>query len=250
MIRCYIVDDEPLARQSLQQLLMQTKDFHADFVSGDAEAALQRIIDNPPDLIFLDIKMPRLDGMSLLKKLKQELPSSAAPYVVLVTAFDDYAIQAFEYETLDYLVKPFDDARFEITLDRARQRLTSNANSSVDIARGHRTGGRIEFKVSGGSVLLSPTEICWVEARGHYVLIHALRRSYLVRQRIRDTEKHLQSFRFVRVHRSALVNPAQIVRQTKSREQGRILELTDGSKVTVSRRRWQEVREKLDSGLC
>lgn len=239
MIRCYVVDDEPLARRSLECLIGKAEGFSAAYSTGRPREALKKIVDDPPDVLFLDIKMPGLDGLSLLRQIKHGLDESDLPLAVLVTAFDQFAIQAFDYEALDYLVKPFDDSRFQQSLDRIRTRIVerSHAKSAVQSGRASRIG----FKVSRGQVYLDPNEIRWVEASGHYVQIHLKTKAHLVRMKLAHAEELLEPFGLVRVHRSALVNPRFVVKHHSQPEGGRRMELESGHVISVSRRRWKAV---------
>ena len=248
MIRVFVIDDEPVARQNVEALLGKCSDVEVRLSSGDPVAALRRIREEPPDLVFLDVRMPRLDGMAFLVRMREELPEERRPYVVLVTAFDRYALEAFEYEALDYLVKPFDTPRFETALCRARDRIrqrraVAEARPEVTAAA---SSERLRFKVSGGEVLLDPCEICWVEAVDHYVLLHAAMRSYLVRLTMSEAERRLSPHGSVRVHRGAIVNIACIRSHERLADGSRELVLSEGSRVRVSRRRWREIRERIE----
>jgi len=197
------------------------------------------------DLIFLDIRMPELDGMAFLKQLNEHtFANDERPYVVLVTAFDQFALQAFDYEALDYLVKPFSNERFHETLQRAQRRLQNrDGPDGRPVSRIEPTTSVIEFKTRSGPMSLPPAEITWIESSGHYVTVYGAQRSYLSRARISEIEQQLQPSGFVRVHRGALVNLAHITRCETCAVHGHQLVLRDGSIVPVSRRRWSQVRD-------
>ncbi|MCR9197703.1 MAG: LytTR family DNA-binding domain-containing protein [Planctomycetaceae bacterium] len=244
-IHCLIVDDEPLARQSVEHLLSRAAGFAVTLSTGDSRQALTVAQSGVADLIFLDIRMPELDGITFLKQLNEHtLAKDGRPYVVLVTAFDQFALQAFDYEALDYLVKPFSNERFHETLQRARRRLQNrDCPDGRLVRRIDPNTPVIEFKTRGGPMSLQPAEITWIESSGHYVTVYGPQRSHLSRARISEIEQQLQSSGFVRVHRGALVNLAHITRCEACAVHGHQLVLRDGSIVPVSRRRWSQVRD-------
>ena len=271
MIRCRIVDDEPLARRNLEVLLAGETDVEVVGSHERAREALEAITTDPADLLFLDIRMPELDGLAFLAALAARVPSERRPYVVLATAFDRYALQAFEYDALDYLVKPFASERFRESLDRARgrirlRRLAATAESPADSAAGSsaeraadsrgdghlaaRSEGtaRLTFKVSGGVIRIDPSEISWIEAVDHYFVIHTAARSHLVRGTLAGVERRLAGRGFVRVHRSAIVHPDHVVECETLPDGARSLSLRDGSRVRVSRRRFAGLAERLLAG--
>ena len=239
MIRCMIVDDEMLARKGIEVLLNKAGDCELVLSTGNPREALEYMLDHPVDVLFLDIKMPEMSGMEVLRQLRSRQSSQRPPYVILVTAFDEYALQAFDYEALDYLVKPFHDQRFFESLHRARKRLeikhnveSTSANSRV-----------VEIKTRAGTVKLFENEICWVESMGHYMMFHTTKRSYLSRARMSELQSQLSSEAFVRVHRQALVNRNHVLEVTNQAATGHQLLTSDGSTISVSRRRWPEVCE-------
>lgn len=267
MIRCAIVDDEELARCNLEAMLEPAADIEIVGSYGRARDALDRLIADPPDVVFLDIKMPEISGMAILEELSRALGDDRRPYVVLVTAFDRFALQAFQYDALDYLVKPVASERFAASLDRARERIRqrralaqpgtsgsartdSAARAQADHSSGQ-PGGRqpaerwLTYKVSGGIIRVCPADLVWVEAVDHYVVLHADQRSHLVRATMAAFERELEPYGFVRVHRGALVHPHHVVSSETLRDGGRQLTLRDGSRVRVSRRRWRDVAGSL-----
>lgn len=245
MIHCAIVDDEPLARQNLEVLLSEHADFDVCLSSGSSEEALEAVLRRPPDLVFLDVKMPRLDGLGFLTQMRERLTPSERPYAILVTAFDRFALQAFEYEALDYLVKPFDSERFEISLRRARDRIELGRHAEAFAKSSTKRQTRLTFKISSGELYLLPEEICWVESADHYLFLHTPRRSHLVRGTMVSIERTLGPFGFLRVHRSALVNPGFVVSHQSLPDGGRLLTLREGSRIRISRRRWPEIRPEI-----
>jgi two-component system, LytTR family, response regulator len=194
-IRTLIVDDEPLARSNVVVLLRLDPDIEIVGECGSGVEALPQIRKLKPDLVFLDVQMPECDGFDVLEMLGKDLP----PAVVFVTAFDQYALRAFEAGALDYLLKPFDNLRFERALERAKQRiaLSQNVPRSVE---------RIAVKSSGQVSFLKISEIDWIEAADYYSCLHVGPKSHLLRRSMSDLEEELDQAHFCRIHRSAIVN--------------------------------------------
>ncbi|WP_437963169.1 LytTR family DNA-binding domain-containing protein [Sorangium sp. So ce260] len=265
-IRAVIVDDEPLAREGIRLLLADDPEIAVAAESGDGPGALETIRRLRPDLVFLDVQMPEMNGFEVMASL----PPGELPAVIFVTAFDRYALRAFEVHALDYLLKPFDDDRFHDALRRAKshlrlsrmsdlsQRLLSLLQSYGDPAAAAaaraRGGGppgseppgaehprRLAIKDGCRVVFLSVEEIDWIEAADYYVQIHAGGKSYLHRETMNSVEGKLDPARFVRIHRSAIVNRDRI---KELRTQGRrdtIVVLAGGAELKVARSH----REKL-----
>ena len=225
--RTLIVDDEPLARESVRVLL--ERDAEIEIVgecSGvDAAAVVAR---TRPHILFLDVQMPEIDGFDLLGRIGEQ----TVPAVVFVTAYDAFAIKAFEVQALDYLLKPFDDARFARTLARAKERAAAPPPKT---AAGYRQ--RFLVRVRDRIVVVNAADVDWIEAADYYVSIHAGGHGYLLREPLADLEKHLDPETFFRVHRSAIVNLGR-VREIHPMFRGdSVLVLSDGSKVKLSRSR-------------
>jgi two-component system, LytTR family, response regulator len=223
-LRVVVVEDEPAARRLLVQLLSAHADVRVVGECRHGREAVSVIRSAGPDLVFLDVKMPELDGFGVI----EEVGADRMPPVVFITAFDDFAVRAFDVHALDYLVKPFSDARFEATLRRARQRL-----AELQLA------GRTRFVVKLGSrsVVVTAEEIEWIEAQDYYALIHVGDAAHLVRHSIRSLETLLDARRFARVNRSSIVNLDQ-VRQIDRRPDGSVtVTLKAGPVLPVSRRR-------------
>ena len=218
-IRVLIADDEPAARRGIQLLLAADPDFQLLGECSDGAQTVEAIVRLRPDLVFLDIQMPRWDGFEVLSRL----PPEAVPLVVFVTAFDGYTLRAFDVHAADYLLKPFSDQRFRAAATHAKERVRQRSASDVDRllalvrevgalgARGETSGGaapppRIAIRTSQGVLLLAVDEVEWIEARGDYVRIHSPGRADLVRDTIGGFERRLPARQFVRVHRSAIVN--------------------------------------------
>jgi two-component system LytT family response regulator len=237
-IRTLIADDEPLARHGVRLLL--ERDAGVEIVaeaSGGVEAAdlIQRL---RPDLVFLDVQMVGCDGFETLKRVAPE----AMPVVVFVTAYDEYALRAFEFNAVDYLLKPYDDARFAAALDRARDLVLRKRGDAVDdrIARliEHIEGegrDRILLKSSGEIIFLKTNEIDWIEAEGDYVKFHVTGRTHLMRGTMAALEERLDPVRFIRIHRSTIVNADRLRKLSPSFEGEYAVILQDGTKLRLSR---------------
>jgi two-component system, LytTR family, response regulator len=222
LIRTLVVDDEPVARKSLQVLLAKDPEVEVVGACATGREAIQALCREPVDLLLLDVEMPGVDGFEVLRAAG---PGAAAA-VVLVTAFDGYALQAFDAGAIHYLLKPFDDARFTQVLARAKQHvrglrvqglarslgaLCSSAPAPAPLSAS--SSGYIERLAlkEGGRVLpLAVEEIDWVEADDYYVLVHVGPRSHLLRLSLRELEAQLDPRRFLRIHRSTLVNLARV----------------------------------------
>jgi two-component system, LytTR family, response regulator len=207
-IRTLIVDDEPLARRRVRAMLQGADDFEVVGECGDGESALRGIAELRPDLVFLDIQMPGLDGFAVLASIDAE----ARPEIVLVTAFDQYAVRAFDAEALDYLLKPFKRARFEESLARVKLRLERRRDPSSDdrfrglLGRLRRDPERLVIRGEGRIRFLRTAEVEWIAASANYIQIHCGDRVYQVREKISDYECALPADKFLRIHRSIIVN--------------------------------------------
>lgn len=209
-LRALIVDDERLARQKLRRLLTEEPDVEVVGDYGSGTEAVEAIRAERPDLVFLDVQMPGLDGFGVLR----EVGPGRAGRVVFVTAHDEHAVRAFEVEALDYLLKPFDRARFRQALDRARRERRQGLEEKLAallerVERVERPAERLERILvgSGGRMtFLKLREVDWIEAADNYVRLHAGREAHLVRETLRRLEPRLDPHLFLRIHRSAIVN--------------------------------------------
>ena len=253
-IRALIVDDEPLARRRLRRMLAQ----HADVeIIGDAangRDAISAIRERGPDLVFLDVQMPEMDGFAMLDALE----AKEMPLVVFVTAYDQYALRAFEVYALDYLLKPFDRQRFNKALQRAKSRLQPEKSSEIN----QRTLALLEelkaqtshmerfiIKSGGRAFFLKIEEIDWIEAEGKYVRLHVGKESYLLREAISSLEAQLDPKRFPRIHRSTIVNIDRIRElQPWFHNEYRVI-LRDGTQLMLSRSCRKKLGELLGSAL-
>jgi len=240
-IRTLSVDDEPLARERVADLAREQPDLSVIGECGDGEEALEVIRRERPDLVFLDIQMPGMDGLELVAKLGKEV----TPAIIFVTAYDRFAIKAFEVHALDYLLKPFDDERFAAAMDRARAWLKRETPSEDLSAKLESLLGnlrpassavdRLAVK-SGGRVLLVRVEdIDWVEAADNYVNLHVGPESHLLRETMNALEKRLPAERFIRIGRSTIVNLDRIKELQPLFHGEYAVILMDGTRVTLSR---------------
>ena len=241
-IRCLLVDDEPLARERLRALLQSDERFHVLAEAADGRSALQLIEDLAPDLVFLDIQMPEMTGIEVAAALQAS--ESKLPLIVFVTAYDNFALQAFDLHAIDYLLKPFDRARFETALDKAASRLASHtpADLSHQLAAlistyrsEQRLPNRLPIKTDGRVILLPVEEIDWIGAANNYVEIHAGKACHLMRETMNAIEERLDPARFLRISRSTLVAIDRI-REIQPLFYGEhAVILADGAKLTASR---------------
>ncbi|HYR29073.1 MAG TPA: LytTR family DNA-binding domain-containing protein, partial [Thermoanaerobaculia bacterium] len=206
MIKALVVDDEPLARESLRMLIARDPEFT---VVGECSGvdAPRLAAETKPDVLFLDIHMPELDGFGVIEQLAND-----PPLIVFTTAYDAYALKAFDVHALDYLLKPFDDERFAETLTRVKQRLRSGTprtppDKLLQLLDGReRHPKRILVRVRDKIVVVRTADIDWIEAADYYASIHAGGNTYLLRETLNDLEGRLDPEHFLRVHRSAIVN--------------------------------------------
>ena len=258
-LRTIIVDDEPMARATLKSLLGGDGEIELVKECGDGDSALAAILELKPDLVFLDVEMPGLGGMEIMKRL----PDTERPTVIFTTAYEHYAAEAFDVRALDYLLKPFDDSRFQVALDRAKQRIRrdqvlaagkqlaglveqATPHEVTDSTETEQPPTRLIIKREGGLELVETDSIRWIEAADQYVKLHIDQGEILMRESLSALEQKLDKDRFLRVHRSAMVALDQITRlSTSSGGVGKI-QLKDGTWVPVSRSRLATLRKQLD----
>jgi two-component system LytT family response regulator len=261
-IRTIIVDDEPTARRGVRLLL--ERDQGVDIVgeaAGGAEAA-DLIRRERPDLAFMDVQMPGCDGFEALTKIEPE----ATPAVVFVTAYDEHALRAFEVNAVDYLLKPYDDTRFSAALQRAKDevrrrqsdsvnaRLTQlldylQANGSANGKKDDNPGDRILVKSSGEIFFLKAEEVDWIEAEGDYMKFHVAGRAHLMRETMARLEARLDPKRFIRIHRSTIVNIDRLRKLSPSFAGEYAVILHDGTKLKLSRGYHERIATLLKQAL-
>jgi two-component system, LytTR family, response regulator len=234
-LRTLVVDDEPLARTNLLVLLRAEPDIELLGECGSGVEALTVIRNTRPDLLFLDIEMPECDGFDVLEMLGCDLPRA----IIFVTAYDLYALRAFDTGALDYILKPFDNTRFTRALDRARQRI-AQATAAPHVH------DHLALKSSGQVLFLKLAEIDWIEAADYYTCLHVGPKSHLLRRSMADFEKELDPAIFCRIHRSAIVRLDR-VRGLKLNEAGEYdVQLHTGATLRLSRRYRKQLQERLD----
>ena len=233
-IRTLVVDDEPLARSNLSVLLRADPEVEIVGECGSGMEGLEQIRSQKPDLVFLDVQMPECDGFDVLELLGADLP----PAVVFVTAYDQYALRAFEAGALDYLLKPFDNTRFERALGRAKDRIRQSHG-------GPRKNDRLVIKSVGQVLFLRFSEIDWIEAADYYACLHVGAQSHLLRRSMNDLDRELDPAVFCRIHRSTIVNLDR-VRGLKSGEDGEheVL-LESGARLRLSRSYRKQLQSRL-----
>jgi two-component system, LytTR family, response regulator len=257
-LRAVIIDDEPLARRGIRARLRRAGDVEVVGECASGREGIAAIRELTPDVVFLDVQMPGVDGFGVV----QHVGAERMPTTVFVTAYDAHALRAFEAHALDYLLKPIDDDRFAHALERVRRRVAEHRESAVArrlvaLLEGVETGetrrsaeqadaadqsanvlrdGRLLVRDQGRVVVVDVTDIDWIEAEGDYVRLHVAGRSHRLRETMAGVERALDPSRFARVHRSTIVNTARIreLRPCSSREYDVILH--DGTRLKLSRR--------------
>jgi two-component system LytT family response regulator len=240
-LRAVIVDDEELARGFLRELLRGHSEIEIAAECANGFEAVKVIAENPPDLLFLDVQMPKLDGFEVLELIEP------GPAVVFVTAYDEYAIRAFDAHAADYLLKPFGEERFERALERAKARLGEH-RTAPDMAVARPPGQRPDRIVvkDGTRVHVIPLDkLDYIEAQDDYVALRSGGKRYLKQQPIASLEASLDPARFVRIHRSAIVNLERVARIEPYGKESRIAILADGARLPVSRSGYARLLEAM-----
>lgn len=246
IIRTLIVDDERLARRGLRTLLQRSEDVEIVAECRNGREAIKAITVSEPDLVFLDIQMPGKSGFDVIAEINED----KCPYVIFVTAFDNFALQAFDVHALDYLLKPISEDRFRAAMSRARTLLSSTRDDSLvrrfaqlaaefrQTQSGRQAGSaidRLPIKTNGKVIAVRLGEIDWIEADQDYVWLHAGEKRWILRETIAKVEMRLAGSGFVRIHRSALINVDR-VRELHPRAKGEFdVVLLDGTKLRMTR---------------
>jgi len=242
-IRVLVADDEPLARRGVRQLLAPHADMTVVGESRNGPDTLQALDALTPDLLFLDVQMPEMDGFEVLRAGRVD----RMPEVVFVTAHDEFAVRAFETHALDYLVKPLNVHRFNETLERVRERLrlVKAADRAPRLAallaseraqRGQNCVERLIVLTSAGELVVPVAEIDWIGAESYYARLHIGARSHLLRESLTSLEARLDTSHFVRIHRSVIVQLDR-VQELQASSSGHVTILRDGRRLPVSRRK-------------
>ncbi len=248
-IRVLLSDDEALARERLRSLLEEEPDLEIVAECGDGKSAIVTIQRERPDLVFLDIQMPEVDGFGVVQELRDVMPLT-----IFVTAYDRYAMKAFEVHALDYLLKPVGKERLAEAVARARSRLQHPPDGSFqrrvlemlsDMEARQQAPERIIIKSDGEIVCLKPNEIDWAESAGNYVCLHVAGTTHILRETITALESRLGPRQFMRVHRSTLVNVDRIKTLKPSLYGDYSILLRDGTKLTLSRGFRESVLKRL-----
>jgi two-component system LytT family response regulator len=238
-MRILVVDDEPLARRGVVKRLSAHTDVQLIGEAGDGEAALSAIVDMAPDLVFMDVQMPGMSGFEALGLLQPR----ERPLTIFLTAYDQFALRAFEVHALDYLLKPIDDERFVEALDRAR------ATLAVHRGRHHAAGlqallaaqpgpgyaTRFAVRIGHRVVFVAVADIDWIEAMGDYAGLHVAGKVHLLRERLHLLVRRLDPAQFVRIHRSTIVRADRIAEMELLSNRDSLLRLRDGTPLRASR---------------
>jgi len=256
-IKTLIVDDEPLARRNLRLLLEKDSQIEIIDECRNGREAVNAIKGLSPDLLFLDIQMPEMDDFDVLEKVGADKIHA----IIFVTAFDQYALKAFEVHALDYLLKPFDDVRFEKALQQAKSQIEQreiNKLSKKLLAlledrvsdREHRAREktylhRLMIKLANRVLLLKVADIDWIEADGNYAKLHVGNKAHMLREKMHDLESQLDPDTFVRVHRSIIVNLDRIKELHPHFNGDYVIVLTDGTQLRLSRSRREQLEARL-----
>jgi two-component system, LytTR family, response regulator len=249
-LRTVIVDDEPLARERLASLLSAEQDIEVIAQCRDGEEAVTAIDQHSPDLVFLDVQMPGLNGFEVIDAVGPD----KMPLVIFVTAYDQHALRAFQVRALDYLLKPFDRERFTEALQRARTHIQRDETGDLgrrllalvkDLRRDQPKTDRLVVKSGGRLFFLRTDEIDWVEAAGNYVRLHVGQTSHLLRETMNAIEGRLDPEKFFRIHRSRIVNMERIQEMQPWLNGEYAVVLRTGTRLTLSRGYREKLQERL-----
>jgi two-component system LytT family response regulator len=253
-IKVLVADDEPLARERLAGLLSSEPDVDVVAQARDGEEAVTHIHDHTPDLVFLDVQMPQMNGFDVI----EAVGTDKMPLVIFVTAYDQHALKAFQVRALDYLLKPFDRERFTDALQRARKQLEREETGDLgrrllalvkDLRRDQPRSDRLVVKSGGRLFFLRADEIDWVEAAGNYVRLHVGTGSHLLRETMTAIEGRLDPEKFFRIHRSRIVNMERIQELQPWLNGEYAVLLRTGTRLTLSRGYREKLQERLGRGI-
>ena len=240
MITAIIVDDEEPARAILREFLAVHPQFTIVAECANGYEAVKAVAEHRPDLLFLDIQMPKLDGFEVLELLDRK------PHVVFVTAYDEYAIRAFEVHAIDYLLKPYSAARFAEVIAHAEAMVTRGAPSSINAAAAVKKPlQRIAFRDGGAIDVIPVQRIDYIEAQDDYVHVYARGNRHVKQQTLGELEALLDPTRFIRVHRSYIVNMESLAKVEPYAKDSRVAVLKDGTRIPVSRAGYERLKELL-----
>jgi len=252
-IRAFIVDDEPLARERVHNLLREEPDIEVAGECANGIEAVEQLRQNPPDLMFLDVQMPGMDGFEVL----QNIPADQLPIVIFTTAYDQHAVRAFEAHALDYLLKPFKPARFKAAVQRAREQI---ANKHAGVATRNLLEliatlspasappqlGRLTIKTDDRVMVVNVDDIDSIESAGNYVVVHVGKEEHILRDTLISLEAKLSSKQFLRISRAAVVNLGRI-RELQPMFKGESVVVLKNGRAIPTTRSLREIQEKLES---
>jgi two-component system, LytTR family, response regulator len=242
-IGAVIVDDEELARGLIREMLRKHPDIEVVAECANGFEAVKAVAERQPGLLFLDVQMPKLDGFEVLELIGGDVP------VIFVTAYDTYAMRAFDVHAVDYLLKPFSEDRFEAALERARQRIGQKMPEPAALAAAARPPAqfleRIVIKDGTRVHIIPVAKLDYAEAQDDYVCVHSAGKSYLKQQTISSLEAGLDPSRFIRIHRSYIVNLERVVKMEPYTKESRVAVLADGTQLPVSRAGYARLAELL-----
>ncbi|MGD8378321.1 MAG: LytTR family DNA-binding domain-containing protein [Gammaproteobacteria bacterium] len=239
-VRTLIIDDMPLARGRVRRLLAGRSEFEIIGEAGSGPEAVRRIRDDRPDLVFLDVQMPGMDGFQVIDAIRHD----HLPAVIFVTAHDEHAIRAFEVHALDYLLKPLDRERFDKALTRARSWLLGQPSAELAHRMRHLLESleptppiarRLAIRTGGRRLFIDTSDLDWIEAAGNYLCLHLGKQTHLVRETMSQLEKRLDPGEFVRIHRSAIVRIDRVKELRPLHNGDQAVTLHDGRELTLSR---------------
>jgi len=236
-LRVLVVDDEPLARRNVTVLLGRDPDIGSVSECGSGHAAVEEIGRSKPDLVFLDVQMPECDGFDVLELLGADLP----PAIIFVTAYDEHALRAFEVGALDYLLKPFDDARFRRAVQRAKDKLVHSAS------RQPQRPTRLAVRNRGEVIFVKAADIDWIEAAGYYACLHVGGHTHIIRRTLSELEQDLGDERFLRIHRSFIVNLERVSALELQIEGEYEVVLNSQARLKLSRRFRRRLQERMEA---
>lgn len=251
-IKIIIIDDEPLARKRISQLLAKESDCEILAECGDGREAIAAIDRLKPDLIFLDVQMPEISGLEVLERIEAE---NGAPLVIFVTAFDQYTLQAFDFHAVDYLLKPFSEERFRKAVRRARELLASKneqlfGGQIISLLNHFKANKnlleRIVVNYKNRLIIVPVRDIDWIETYGNYLKIHSVGKTYLLRETMNNLAARLNAEKFLRIHRSTLVNFDRIKELQPMFGGQYAVVLRDGTELTLSRNYRKSVLEMFE----
>ena len=248
ILKALLVDDEELARQLLREYILAQPDIQIIGECNNGFDAVKAIQDLKPDIVFLDVQMPKLDGFEVLELIQTDAA------IIFVTAYDQYATKAFDAAAVDYLLKPFDEARFQTALIRVRKRMSENRSHTMDATQlkaAAKLPGQFAERIvvkDGTRVHIIPIkQLDFIEAQEDYVAIHSAGKTYLKQQTISSFEDSLNPSEYIRVHRSYIVNLEQVSKIEPYTKDSRIAILKNGAQVPVSRTGYLRLREAMGS---